>query len=188
MSDGLSITLVAAMGSNRVIGLDGDMPWHFSEDLAHFKRTTMGGTMIMGRKTFDSIGRPLPGRRTIVITRNQNWAHDGVDVAHSLADALELAAALADPAAVDPAPGDPAPADPAAASSAAPVGDPAAVFIVGGGDVYTQALPLADRLVLTEIDEAPDGDAFFPDWSRDEWTETAREVSGELAFVTWERV
>ena len=188
MSDGLSITLVAAMGSNRVIGLDGDMPWHFSEDLAHFKRTTMGGTMIMGRKTFDSIGRPLPGRRTIVITRNQNWTHDGVEVTHSLADALELAAALADPAAVDPAPGDPAPADPAAASSAAPVGDPAAVFIVGGGDVYTQALPLADRLVLTEIDEAPDGDTFFPDWSRDEWTETAREVSGELAFVTWERV
>ena len=163
MTVALPVTLVAAMGRNRVIGLDGDMPWHFSEDLAHFKRTTMGGTMVMGRKTFDSIGRPLPGRRTIVITRNTGWAHDGVEVVHSLGEALELAAN----------------SEPQHA---------AGVFVVGGGDVYAQALPIADRLVLTEIDDAPEGDTYFPEWSRDDWAETARREAGELAFVTWERV
>jgi len=165
------LTLVAAMGRNRVIGLDGDMPWHFSEDLKHFKRTTIGGVMIMGRKTFDSIGRPLPGRRSIVITRSADWSHDGVEVVHSLDDALALAGAGA------------------GADADAPV------FVVGGGEIYAQALPLATRLVLTEIDDAPDGDTYFPDWSRTEWTETSRvpgEAAGEnsapeLAFVTWER-
>jgi dihydrofolate reductase len=155
------LTLVAAMGANRVIGRDGDMPWHFSEDLKHFKRTTIGGVMIMGRRTFDSIGRPLPGRRSIVITRSTEWSHDGVEVAHSLDEALTLA------------------------------GSDAPVFVVGGGEIYAQALPLATRLVLTEIDDAPDGDTFFPDWSRDEWTEKSRtvgETSPELSFVTWERV
>jgi dihydrofolate reductase len=161
----MTVTLVAAMGANRVIGLDGDMPWHFPEDLAHFKRTTMGGTMVMGRKTFDAIGRALPGRRTIVVTRSADWSHDGVDVAHSLEEALAMA-------------GNPS----AAASSAS-----ADVFVVGGGDVYAQALPLADRLVLTEIDESPHGDTFFPEWSRDEWEETSRDRAGDLAFVTWER-
>jgi dihydrofolate reductase len=158
----MTITLVAAMGANRVIGLDGDMPWHLPEDLAHFKRTTMGGTMIMGRKTFDAIGRALPGRRTIVVTRSADWSRDGVDVAHSLDEALALAATPNPSASAD-------------------------VFIVGGGDVYAQALPLADRLVITEIDESPEGDTFFPEWSRAEWSETAREPAGELAFVTWER-
>jgi dihydrofolate reductase len=152
----MTVTLVAAMGRNRVIGLDGDMPWHHPEDLAHFKRTTMGGTMVMGRKTFDAIGRPLPGRRTVVVTRSTDWSHEGVDVAHSLDDALSSA------------------------------GD-AEIYVVGGGEIYAQALPLADRLVLTEIDEAPDGDTFFPEWSREEWAETSRERSGVLAFVTWER-
>ena len=152
------LTLVAAMGRNRVIGLDGDMPWHFSEDLKHFKRTTMGGVMIMGRKTFDSIGRPLPGRRTIVITRSADWSHDGVEVVHSLDQALTVA------------------------------GSEAPVFVVGGGEIYAQSLPLATRLVLTEIDDAPDGDTFFPEWSREEWAETNRDTHDDLAFVTWERV
>jgi dihydrofolate reductase len=152
----MTVTLVAAMGRNRVIGLDGDMPWHHPEDLAHFKRTTMGGAMVMGRKTFDAIGRPLPGRRTIVVTRSSDWSHDGVEVAHSLEQAIALA------------------------------GD-SELFVVGGGDVYAQALPMADRLVLTEIDESPDGDTFFPEWSREDWVETSRERSGPLAFVTWER-
>jgi len=155
------LTLVAAMGTNRVIGVDGDMPWHFPEDLRHFKSTTLGGVMVMGRKTFDSIGRPLPGRRSIVITRSPDWSHEGVEVVHSLGEALALA------------------------------GTDAPVFVVGGGEIYAQALPLATRLVLTEIDDAPDGDTYFPDWSRTEWVETARAVgesSPELAFVTWERV
>ena len=161
MSDRRPLTLVAAMGSNRVIGLDGDMPWHFSEDLKHFKRTTMGGVMIMGRKTFDSIGRPLPGRRTIVITRSADWSHEGVEVVHSLDEALNSA------------------------------GTSAPVFVVGGGEIYAQALPLATRLVLTEIDDAPDGDTFFPEWSRTEWVETARvpgETDPKLSFVTWDRI
>lgn len=156
-----ALTLVAAMGRNRVIGRDGDMPWHFSEDLKHFKRTTIGGVMIMGRKTFDSIGRPLPGRRSIVITRSADWSHEGVEVVHSLDEALMLA------------------------------GTEAPVFVVGGGEIYAQALPLATRLVLTEIDDAPEGDTYFPDWPRTEWTETSRiagETNPELAFVTWERV
>jgi dihydrofolate reductase len=155
------LTLVAAMGRNRVIGRDGDMPWHFSEDLKHFKRTTLGGVMIMGRKTFDSIGRPLPGRRSIVITRSTDWSHEGVEVVHSLDEALALA------------------------------GTEAPVFVVGGGEIYAQALPLATRLVLTEIDDAPDGDTYFPDWPRTEWAETARipgETNPELAFVTWDRI
>ena len=155
------LTLVAAMGTNRVIGVDGDMPWHFSEDLRHFKSTTLGGVMVMGRKTFDSIGRPLPGRRSIVITRSPDWSHEGVEVVHSLGEALALA------------------------------GTDAPVFVVGGGEIYAQALPLATRLVLTEIDDAPDGDTFFPDWPRNQWTETSRtagETTPELSFVTWERV
>jgi len=158
---GPPLTLVAAMGSNRVIGRAGDMPWHYSEDLKHFKRTTLGGVMIMGRKTFDAIGRPLPGRRSIVVTRSTDWAYEGVEVVHSLDEALALA------------------------------GDEAPVFVVGGGEIYTQALPLATRLVLTEIDDAPEGDTYFPDWSRSEWTETARvpgESTPDISFVTWERV
>jgi dihydrofolate reductase len=158
---GVPLTLVAAMGRNRVIGLGGAMPWHFSEDLKHFKRTTIGGVMIMGRKTFDAIGRPLPGRRSIVVTRSADWAHDGVEVVHSLDEAIALA------------------------------GTEAPVFVVGGGEIYAQALPLATRLVLTEIDDAPDGDTFFPEWPRSEWTETARvsgETTPELAFVTWDRI
>jgi len=153
----VELTLVAAMGRNRVIGLDGDMPWHFSEDLKHFKRTTMGGVMIMGRKTFDAIGRPLPGRRSIVITRSGDWSREGVEVAHSLDEALALA------------------------------GGEAPVFVVGGGEIYAQALPLATRLVVTEIDDAPDGDTYFPEWSRAEWTETDRVAHDDLAFVTWRR-
>ena len=85
------ITLLAALGSNRVIGRDGEMPWHLPEDLKHYKHTTMGHPLVMGRKTFESIGRALPGRRTIVITRQQGWSHPGVEAAHSLPEALSLA-------------------------------------------------------------------------------------------------
>jgi dihydrofolate reductase len=154
----MSVTLVAAMGTNRVIGVDGGMPWHISEDLKHFKRTTLGGTMIMGRKTFDSIGRPLPGRRTIVVTRDPAWAHDGVDAAASLTEAFELVDAADE------------------------------TFVVGGGEIYAQSLPVADRLVLTEVDDAPVGDTFFPEWSRTEFAEVARDAHDGFAFVTWERI
>lgn len=153
----MTVTMVAAMGRNRVIGADNDMPWHLPEDLKHFKRTTLGGTMIMGRRTFDSIGRPLPGRRTIVVTRQGDWTHEGVETAHSLGTALALA------------------------------GD-ANVFVVGGGQIYAQALGIADRMVLTLIDESPDGDTVFPEWNEMDWVETDRAPQDGFDWVTFERV
>ena len=151
------ITLLAALGRNRVIGREGDMPWHLPEDLRHFKHTTMGHAMVMGRKTFDAIGRVLPGRRTIVITRQPDWAHPGVETAHSLPEALSLAG-----------PGD-------------------EVFIVGGGEVYAEAMPFAQRMVLTEVDDAPEGDTWFPPWSGAQWREVSREPHEGFDIAVYER-
>lgn len=153
----MSITLVAAMGRGRVIGADGGMPWHLPDDLTHFKAVTLGTTMIMGRRTFDSIGRPLPGRRTIVVTRDAAWQRDGADTALSLGAALALA------------------------------GD-APISIVGGGQIYAQALEHADRMELTFIDAEPEGDTVFPEWDDTEWREVAREPCEGFDFVTFERV
>lgn len=151
------ITLLAVIGRNLVIGRDGQMPWHLPEDLAHFKRTTMGHPLIMGRKTFDSIGRVLPGRRTIVVTRQPGWRHAGVETAHSLADALALAG----------------PAD--------------EVFVVGGGEIYGAAMPFAQRMVLSEVPDAPEGDAFFPEWAAEDWRETSREHRDGFDIAVYER-
>ena len=150
------ITLVAALGRNHVIGRDGGMPWHLPEDLRRFKALTLGHPLVMGRRTFDSIGRPLPGRRTIVITRSVSWTHPEVETAHSLADAISLAG----------------PAD--------------EVFIVGGGEIYRQALPWAHRMVLTEVDAEPDGDTTFPSWDADVWHVTERSAHEGFAVVTYE--
>ena len=152
----MTITLLAAVGTNLVIGSDGHMPWHLPPDLAHFKATTMGHTMVMGRKTYDSIGGALPGRRTIVITRQQGWHAPSVEVAHSLSEALALAG-------------------------------PTEVFIVGGSEVYRQAMPFADRMMLTEIEQAPEGDVFFPPFEPAHWHEVARQAHDGFAFVTYER-
>ncbi|MEO6145232.1 MAG: dihydrofolate reductase [Dermatophilaceae bacterium] len=152
----MTITLLAAVGTNLVIGRDGDMPWHLPEDLAHFKATTMGHTMVMGRKTYEAIGRALPGRRTIVITRQQDWHAADVEVAHSLADALSLAG-------------------------------PTEVFVVGGGEVYREAMPFADQMMLTEIEVSPEGDAFFPAFGPHHWQESARVAHDGFAFVTYAR-
>ena len=152
----MTITVLAAMGANLVIGREGNMPWHLPQDLAHFKATTMGHVMVMGRKTYESIGRSLPGRRTIVITHQQGWHAPSVEVAHSLPEALALAG-------------------------------PADVFVVGGSDVYRQAIPFADQMLLTEIDQSPEGDAFFPAFSAENWRESAREAHDSFAFVTYER-
>jgi dihydrofolate reductase len=151
------VTLLAAIGRNLVIGRDGAMPWHLPADLKHFKATTMGHPMVMGRKTFESIGRPLPGRRTIVVTRQPDWRHPDVETAHSLADALALAG----------------PAD--------------EVFVVGGGQVYAEAMPFAQRMILSEVDDAPDGDAFFPEWVTQDWREVSREHEDGFDIVTYER-
>lgn len=154
----MTITVVAAVARNGVIGRDGDMPWHLPDDLRHFKVLTLGGTLVMGRKTYDSIGRPLPGRTTVVVTRQPDWAVPGVTTVHSLDDAL--------------------------AAAAAPDAD---TFVVGGAEIYAMALPLADRLVITEVDRSPDGDARFPDVDWSAWRETGRERHDGFSFVTYER-
>jgi dihydrofolate reductase len=130
------ISLIAAMAKDRVIGKDNDMPWYLPADLQHFKKVTLGKPVVMGRRTFESIGRPLPGRKNIVITRNEQWSHDGVDVVSSPAMAMSL------------------------------VADVEEVMIIGGGKIYEQFLPKADSLYLTFIDLNVDGDTRFPDWTK----------------------
>jgi dihydrofolate reductase len=152
------ITLIAAVARNGVIGLDGGMPWHLPEELAHFKATTMGHALIMGRRTFESIGRALPGRRTIVVTRDPSWHHADVECAHSFPDAVSLAG----------------PAD--------------EVFVAGGAQIYAEALPYAHRLLIAEVDAEPEGDTWFPVWPRDEWSEETREVHDGWSRVVYERV
>jgi dihydrofolate reductase len=151
------VTLLAAIGRNLVIGRDGSMPWHLPADLKHFKATTMGHPMVMGRKTFESIGRVLPGRRTIVVTRQADWHHPDVETAHSLVDALTLAG----------------PAD--------------EVFVVGGGQVYAEAMPFAQRMILTEVPESPEGDAFFPEWAATDWREESRQHEDGFDIATYVR-
>ena len=153
------ITIIAAMAENRVIGKEGGMPWHLPDDLARFKAITMGHPVIMGRKTFASIGRPLPGRLNIVLTRREGFAPEGVAVARSLDEALALAGAVGE------------------------------VFICGGGEVYREALPLADRIHLTVVHRPFEGDTTFPELTAD-FAETAREEGeGEPphTFITFER-
>ena len=139
--------MVAAVADNGVIGADGDIPWRIPEDFAHFKRVTLGHTLVMGRATYDSIGRPLPGRTTIVLTRDPDWSADGVLVAHDLDAALAVAEDL---------PGD--------------------IVIAGGSHVYGAAMERADEQILTEVHRTPEGDTFYPDFDRGAWTETARET------------
>jgi dihydrofolate reductase len=137
------VTLVAAMGLNRAIGLDGKMPWHLPAELQHFKRTTMGKTIVMGRKTWQSIGRPLPGRQNVVVSRDRGYLADGAEVAGSLEQALEIATSDE-------------------------------VMVIGGGELYALAMPLASRMVLTVIDTEPPADTWFPAWDEDEWQKTTR--------------
>ncbi len=141
----MRISLIAALARNRVIGIENRLPWKLPEDLAHFKALTLGHPILMGRKTFESLGRPLPGRTNIVITRNPDYAPDGCRVAASIPDALALCH------------------------------DAEEVFFIGGAELYAQVIPLADRLYLTEVDIAPHGDAWFPDYDRSAFTEIARE-------------
>ncbi|MEJ7832869.1 MAG: dihydrofolate reductase [Nocardioides sp.] len=155
---GKHVALVAAVADNGVIGAGGDIPWRIPDDFAHFKATTLGHTLVMGRATYDSIGRPLPGRTTIVLTRSPDWSADGVLVAASLADALALA---------DDLPGD--------------------VMVVGGAAVYAEALPLADEQILTEVHLSPEGDTHYPTFDRAEWSEASRESFADRDVVRWVR-
>lgn len=136
----MSVSLIVAMERNGVIGRDGSLPWHLSSDLKRFKLLTMGHHIIMGRKTFESIGRLLPGRTTIVVTRQAEFDAAGAIVTHNLSDAISAAA------------------------------DDDEAFIIGGAEIYQQALPLVDRIYLTEVDMDIAGDARFPEFDRKEWT------------------
>ncbi len=156
------LTLIVATDNAGGIGIRNALPWKLPQDLAHFKRITTGHPILMGRKTFESIGRPLPNRRNIVISRNAEWRHAGVDAVTSLDAALKLT-------------------------------DVPEVFVIGGAEIYTLALPMADRLIVTEIALRFDCDAFFPAIDKTIWSETAREAHHDdangfdFAFVTYQR-
>ncbi|MGD9962128.1 dihydrofolate reductase [Nocardioides sp.] len=152
------IVLVAAVADNGVIGRDGGLPWHLSEDLQHFRRITTGNTVVMGRTTFDSIGRPLPHRTNIVVTRNPEWTHEGVLVAGSVEEALTLAQ-----------------------------GYDADVMVMGGAQIYDAMMPLATHQVLTEVHQSPPGDTTYPAWDRADWVEERRESHDGFDFVWWAR-
>ena len=152
------------MAANRVIGINNTLPWHLPEDLAHFKATTMGGCLIMGRKTFDSIGRPLPGRRTIVITRNKNWAHVGCETAGDIDTALVLAAQDLRP-----------------------------IFVVGGAQIYEQTMAIAQRIIVTEVALDVAGDAVFPVidlavWAGAEGDWQSSKTGTKFRVVEWARL
>lgn len=156
------VFLVAAVAANGVIGARGRLPWHLPEDLKHFKALTLGHPVIMGRKTWESLGRPLPGRENIVVTRSAGYEAPGASVAASLEAALALCA-----------------------------GEPVA-FVIGGSELYAAALPIADGLVLTEIHRDYDGDARFPAFDRKHWRETQRKPQADAAglrfdFVLYEK-
>jgi len=163
----LDIVLIAAVAENRVIGREGEMPWHYSEDLKYFKRTTTGHPVIVGRRTYeavvDALGEPFPGRTSVVLSSQSLDLPDGAVLANSVEEAVERAAADAEERGVGTA------------------------YVAGGGRVYEQFLPLANRLVLTEIHDTYEGDTRFPAWDDDEWVETERDPHGEFDIVTYER-
>ena len=156
------VFLVAAVAANGVIGAGGKLPWHLPEDLKHFKALTLGHPVIMGRKTWESLGRPLPGRENIVVTRAAGYHAPGASVAASLEAALALCAGEA------------------------------VAFVIGGSELYAAALPLADGLVLTEIHRDYEGDTHFPDFDRKAWRETQRKAQAgadglRFDFVLYEK-
>ncbi|MDC0127621.1 dihydrofolate reductase [Methylophilaceae bacterium] len=139
------ISIIVAMSQNFVIGLNNQLPWHISEDLQNFKKITLNHCVIMGRKTYDSIGKPLKDRRNIVISRNNSLLINGVEVVNSLDKAISI------------------------------VDDSSEIFIIGGEQIYTISLPLATRLYVTKVNGNYKGDAFFPNFIQNEWREVARE-------------
>ena len=133
------IIIIAAMAENRVIGRSGDLPWRLPDEMRYFKQTTTGHVVIMGRRTFESFGNPLPNRRNIVVTRSLRYTPEQAVVAHSLDEALSLAA------------------------------DAPQVFIAGGAEVYREALPVTERMLLTLVHATPEGDTHFPEYDPAEW-------------------
>lgn len=164
------LALIAAVAENGCIGIGNKLPWYLPEDLKYFKAITSGKAVIMGRTTFDSLGRPLPNRTNIVITRNQKFtAPAGVRIVHSLNEAIALA------------------------ESVAVIDGSEEIIIMGGGQIYAEALSCVDRMYLTEVKKSVAGDAFFPDWNRSVWQEIARQhhhyepAQLDYSFVVYER-
>lgn len=159
------ICLIAAVSKNNQIGLHNQMPWHIPEDLAYFREITSGHTVIMGRKTFESIGKPLPHRTNMVLTTNPNFSAEGVFVLHSLNEALELCKTTTE-----------------------------AVFVIGGGEIYKAFLPFAEYLYITLIDEVVEGDTCFPDYQKDfqlikSTCSKSQTPTGHYFFFTlWKRI
>lgn len=147
----MKLALIWAMSQNRTIGRNNALPWYLPEDLKYFKRVTMGKPIIMGRKTWDSIGRPLPGRTNIVITRDKNFTLDSVRVVHSLDAAIKIA------------------------ESVCLIDGAEEVIVIGGAEIYRLALEKADRLYMTQVHADVDGDACFPEFDLAQWQELARE-------------
>lgn len=164
-----AISFVVARADNGVIGRDNALPWHLPADLKHFKRLTVGKPVVMGRRTFESIGKPLPGRHNIVLTRDAAWHAEDVTVVTNLAEAI-------------------------AASGLDPKTRADEVMIIGGAAIYAEALPIATRVYLTEIHATPEGDTRLPAFNPSRWHETAREDHPAeddrpaYSFVTLERV
>lgn len=154
--------LIAAMAQNRIIGKDNRLPWHIPEELQIFKKTTMGFPMIMGRKTFESFPNPLPGRRHIVLSRNGEYSPKGGELAASMEDALKLCDEVEK------------------------------VFIIGGAQIFSQGLDIADQIILTLLDRAAEGDVYFPKFSPEEFTEVARQPYSDgkepFTIVTYNKV
>ncbi len=159
------ITIIAAIGKNNELGKDNDLIWHLPNDLKRFKKVTAGHHVIMGRKTYESLGKPLPNRTNIIITRNSNFKANNCVIVHSLEEAIEAAKEDANP------------------------------YILGGAEIYKQALQIADSLDLTHVDATLDADAFFPEIDKKRWTEIAREDhfkddrhQYDYSFVTYKKV
>ena len=169
MKKSLPLCLIAALAQNRVIGRDNQLPWHLPADLKHFKALTLGKPIIMGRKTWDSLGRPLPGRLNLVISRQPGLRLAGAEVFESLVPAIQRAEQWAREQGVDE------------------------LMLIGGAQLYAQALPQADRLYLTRVGLSPEGDAWFPEFGEADWQRTALDehpAEGETPgydFETWTR-
>lgn len=162
----MTIALIAAIGTNRVIGHDNELPWYLPDELKRFKALTTGHPIIMGRKTYQSIGKPLPNRLNIVITRDPSLAIEGCTVVTSIDEALQVAK----------------------------IADSEIAFVIGGAQIYELFLPKANRLYLTHVDTAPKGDILFPEFDESEWKITEREQHNKddkhpfaFEFVTYER-
>ena len=152
------LSLIVAMAKNRVIGANNRIPWHLPDDLKMFKRLTMGHHIVMGRKTYESIGRLLPGRTTVIVTRQRGYVVAGAIIAHSLHDAINAAARDDE------------------------------IFVIGGAELFREALPIADRIHLSLVDAEPAGDTWMPEFDRSQWAEVSSEEKPGYRYVLLERI